>query len=81
MPYIRILCLFTNYTDSSDTNLVYFGNYKTIIDSNYHSVHIIYMSYMISYSLAVELSEGYFGDDDDHSSDEDYEPSFNLSIR
>ena len=39
------------------------------------------MSYMISYSLAVELSEGYFGDDDDHSSDEDYEPSLNLSIR
>ena len=39
------------------------------------------MSYMISYSLAVEFSEGYFGDDDDHSSDEDYEPSFNLSIR
>jgi hypothetical protein len=39
------------------------------------------MSYMISYSLAVEFSEGYFGDDDDHSSDEDYEPSFHLSIR
>jgi hypothetical protein len=37
------------------------------------------MSYMISYSLAVELSEGYFGDDDDHSSDEDYGPSVNLS--
>ena len=49
--------------------------------ANYHSVHIVYMSYMISYSLAVELSEGYFGDDDDHSSDEDNEPSFNLSIR
>jgi hypothetical protein len=39
------------------------------------------MSYMISYSLAVELSEGYFGDDDDLSSDEGYEPTFNLSIR
>jgi hypothetical protein len=39
------------------------------------------MSYMISYSLAVVFSEGYLGDDDDHSSDEDYEPSFNLSIR
>ena len=37
---------------------------------------------MISYGLAVELSEGDFGDDDDHSSsDEDYEPSFNLSKR
>ena len=36
---------------------------------------------MISYSLAVELSEGYFGYDDDLSSDEGYEPSFNLSIR
>jgi hypothetical protein len=36
---------------------------------------------MISYSLGVELSEGDFGDDDDHSSDEDYEPSLNLSIR
>jgi hypothetical protein len=36
---------------------------------------------MISYSLVVKLSEGDFGDDDDHSSDEDYEPSFNLSIR
>jgi hypothetical protein len=36
---------------------------------------------MICYSLAVEYSEGYFGDDDDHSSDEDYELSFNLSIR
>jgi hypothetical protein len=30
---------------------------------------------MISYSFAVEFSEGYFGDDDDHSSDEDYEPT------
>jgi hypothetical protein len=36
---------------------------------------------MISFSLTVELSEGDFRDDDDHSSDEDYEPSFNLSIR
>jgi hypothetical protein len=36
---------------------------------------------MISFSLTVELSEGDFGDDDDQSSDEDYEPSFNLSIR
>ena len=34
-----------------------------------------------AYSLAVELSEGYFGDDDDLSSDEGYEPCFNLSIR
>ena len=30
---------------------------------------------MIFYNLAVELSEGYFGDDDDHSFDEDYEPA------
>ena len=44
-------------------------------------MHIIYMSYMISYSLAVEVSEGDVGDDDDHSSYEDYEPSFGLSIR
>jgi hypothetical protein len=54
---------------------------KPLLIANYHTVHIIYMSYMICYSLAVEYSEGYFGDDDDHSSDEDYEPSFNLSIR
>ena len=45
---------------------------KSLLIGNYHSVHIIYMSYMISYSLAVELSKGYFGDD---------EPSFDLSIR
>jgi hypothetical protein len=44
-------------------------------------MYIIHMSYMISYSLGVELSEGDFGDDDDHSSDEDCEPSLNLSIR
>jgi hypothetical protein len=36
---------------------------------------------MISVSLTVELSQGDFGDDDDHSSDDDYEPRFNLSIR
>ena len=48
---------------------------KPLLIAYYHSMHIIYMSYMISYSLAVELSEGDFGDD------EDYEPSFNLSIR
>ena len=66
--------------DSSYTNLVYFGNYKTITDSKL-SLNTYHMSYMISFSLTVELSEGDFGDDDDQSSDEDYEPSFNLSIR
>jgi len=66
--------------DSTYTNLVYFGNYKTIIDSKL-SLNTYHMSHMISFSLAIELSEGDFGDDDDHSSDEDYEASFNLSIR
>ena len=66
--------------DSSYTNLVYFGNYKSIIDSKL-SLNTYHMSYMISISLTVELSEGDFGDDDEQSSDEDYEPSFNLSIR
>ena len=50
---------------------------KPLLIANYHSIQ----SYMISFSLIVEFSEGNFGDDDDHSSDEDYEPSFNLSIR
>ena len=65
--------------DSSYTNLVYFGSYKTITDSKL-SLNAYHMSYMISFSLPVELSEGEFGDGDDHSADEGYEPSFNLSI-
>ena len=50
--------------DSSYTNLVYFGNYKTITDSKL-SLYTYHISYMISSSLTVELSEGDFGDDDD----------------
>ena len=65
--------------DSSYTNLVYFGSYKTITDSKL-SLNAYHMSYMISFSLTVELSEGDFGDGDDQSVDEGYEPSFNLSI-
>ena len=53
--------------DSSYTNLVYFGNYKTIIDSKL-SLNTYHMSYMISFSLTVELSEGDFEDDDEQSS-------------
>ena len=67
--------------DSSYTNLVYFGNYKTTIIDSKLSLNTYHMFYMISFSLTVELSEGDFGDDDEQSSDEDYEPSFNLSIR
>ena len=66
--------------DSSYTNLVYFGNYKTITDSKL-SLNAYHMSYMISFILTVELSEGDFGDGDDQSAYEGYEPSFNLSIR
>ena len=50
---------------------------RPLLIANYHSIQ----SYMISFSLTVEFSEGDLGDDDDHSSDEDYEPSINLSIR
>jgi hypothetical protein len=36
---------------------------------------------MISFRITVELSEGDFGNGDDQSADEGYEPSFNLSIQ
>ena len=51
-----------------------FGNCKTITDSK------LSLNTILHDKTTVEFSEGDFGDDD-HSSDVDYEPSFNLSIR